>query len=103
MRISDWSSDVCSSDLRLPRGAENFRAPALTLSRNPPICPLVSTRVLRVLSDIHCTFGGISMQFRPLHDRVLVRRIEAEEKTDGGIRSEERSVGKECVSMCRSW
>ena len=25
------------------------------------------------------------MQFRPLHDRVLVRRIEAEEKTAGGI------------------
>jgi chaperonin GroES len=25
------------------------------------------------------------MQFRPLHDRVVVRRIEAEEKTAGGI------------------
>ncbi|WP_315756496.1 MULTISPECIES: co-chaperone GroES [unclassified Bradyrhizobium] len=25
------------------------------------------------------------MHFRPLHDRVLVRRIEAEEKTKGGI------------------
>ena len=25
------------------------------------------------------------MSFRPLHDRVLVRRIEAEEKTKGGI------------------
>ena len=25
------------------------------------------------------------MGFRPLHDRVLVRRIEAEEKTSGGI------------------
>jgi len=25
------------------------------------------------------------MAFRPLHDRVLVRRIEAEEKTAGGI------------------
>ena len=25
------------------------------------------------------------MNFRPLHDRVLVRRIEAEEKTRGGI------------------
>jgi chaperonin GroES len=25
------------------------------------------------------------MQFRPLHDRVLVRRIEAEEKSAGGI------------------
>ncbi|MGB3389986.1 MAG: co-chaperone GroES, partial [Pseudaminobacter sp.] len=25
------------------------------------------------------------MTFRPLHDRVLVRRIEADEKTAGGI------------------
>jgi len=25
------------------------------------------------------------MAFRPLHDRVLVRRVEAEEKTAGGI------------------
>ena len=25
------------------------------------------------------------MKFRPLHDRVLVRRIEADEKTAGGI------------------
>ena len=25
------------------------------------------------------------MAFRPLHDRILVRRIEAEEKTSGGI------------------
>ena len=25
------------------------------------------------------------MGFRPLHDRVLIRRVEAEEKTQGGI------------------
>lgn len=28
---------------------------------------------------------GNKMAFRPLHDRVLVRRIEADEKTAGGI------------------
>jgi chaperonin GroES len=28
---------------------------------------------------------GTRMNFRPLHDRVLVRRVEAEEKTAGGI------------------
>jgi chaperonin GroES len=28
---------------------------------------------------------GERMKFRPLHDRVLVRRVEAEEKTAGGI------------------
>src|SRR5215213_8559343 len=29
--------------------------------------------------------GFIPMGFRPLHDRVLVRRVEADEKTAGGI------------------
>ena len=29
--------------------------------------------------------GLINMGFRPLHDRVLVRRVEAEEKSAGGI------------------
>ena len=29
--------------------------------------------------------GVKPMGFRPLHDRVLVRRVEAEEKTAGGI------------------
>ncbi|BDD66394.1 hypothetical protein Sj15T_14150 [Sphingobium sp. TA15] len=28
---------------------------------------------------------ALNMAFRPLHDRVLVRRVEAEEKTAGGI------------------
>jgi chaperonin GroES len=30
-------------------------------------------------------FRSIRMKFRPLHDRVVVRRIDAEEKTSGGI------------------
>jgi chaperonin GroES len=30
-------------------------------------------------------FEEKSMTFRPLHDRILVRRVEAEEKTAGGI------------------
>ena len=29
--------------------------------------------------------GRFNMAFRPLHDRVLVRRVEAEAKTAGGI------------------
>jgi len=29
--------------------------------------------------------GAIRMKFRPLHDRVVVRRLNAEEKTKGGI------------------
>ena len=42
------------------------------------------------------------MAFRPLHDRVLVRRIEAEEKTAGGIiipdRAKEKPSEGEVVS-----
>src|ERR1700728_1729794 len=33
----------------------------------------------------HLTERKRSMKFRPLHDRVVVRRIEAEDKTKGGI------------------
>ena len=34
------------------------------------------------------------MGFRPLHDRVLVRRVEAEEKTAGGIIIPDTRQGK---------
>src|SRR3546814_9229281 len=61
MRISDWSSDVCSSDL-----ADFFRR--------------CSTRRRRLLTSICAT-----------------SRLVPERK-----RSEERRVGKECVSTCRS-
>jgi chaperonin GroES len=30
-------------------------------------------------------FEEVFMKFRPLHDRVLIRRVESEEKTMGGI------------------
>src|SRR3954469_11973216 len=32
-----------------------------------------------------CQFEEHHMKFRPLHDRVVIRRIEGEEKTKGGI------------------
>ena len=44
------------------------------------------------------------MTFRPLHDRVLVRRIEAEEKTAGGIiipdSAKEKPAEGEVVAVC---
>ena len=54
------------------------------------------TRVLTVFSNATGSAGQPAggsrtdrkvtrMNFRPLHDRVLVRRVEAEEKTAGGI------------------
>src|SRR3546814_5143507 len=70
MRISDWSSDVCSSDLFAPsrRAASFYRRP-------------------RQWDDLHLVMVG-----RQRHDR----------RADVGARSEERRVGKECVSTCRS-
>ena len=46
------------------------------------------------------------MRFRPLHDRVVVRRIDAEEKTAGGIiipdtAKEKPQEGE--VYRCGSW
>src|SRR5438105_7546399 len=32
-----------------------------------------------------CNLRRVPMKFRPLHDRVVVRRLDAEEKTTGGI------------------
>jgi chaperonin GroES len=44
---------------------------------------------LREQNDGREIAGGLdkedSMEFRPLHDRVVVKRIDAEEKTKGGI------------------
>jgi chaperonin GroES len=45
-----------------------------------------------VLAALHCHLnywktqkGASSMSFTPLHDRVVVRRLESEEKTAGGL------------------
>src|SRR5689334_15701120 len=35
--------------------------------------------------NLPCLHWSLRMKFRPLHDRIVVRRITAEEKTAGGI------------------
>src|SRR3546814_3083845 len=69
MRISDWSSDVCSSDLglTLPAHGEVARQTKAAFADN-------------VALDVRRAAG----------DRIAKAR------------SEERRVGKECVSTCRS-
>src|SRR4051794_2300675 len=47
--------------------------------------------------------GGKSMKFRPLHDRVVVKRVAEEEKTKGGIiipdTAKEKPMEGEVVSV----
>jgi chaperonin GroES len=38
-----------------------------------------------MLASANQALWEVAMKFRPLHDRVVVRRLEAEEKTKGGI------------------
>jgi len=56
--------------------AEPICAPSLALSLR---------ECQRVKFNLKRDKGLKHMGFRPLHDRVLVRRVEAEEKTTGGI------------------
>src|SRR3546814_4179046 len=71
MRISDWSSDVCSSDLD-PRDQEGA--------------------------------GADGRRRRRRQDAHPLRRDHGVDDPQGAreARSEERRVGKECVSTCRS-
>src|SRR3546814_16651843 len=96
MRISDWSSDVCSSDLQ---GAEG----SLQVSQATNQLLALATKQQFQLQNL------MAAQFRK-ESLEAARRgqsaIEARERTTrflgDGKRSEERRVGKECVSTCRS-
>src|SRR3546814_12108701 len=79
MRISDWSSDVCSSDL-------SHRAVALCLQH-------VGRQLRRPDGRHLCPWhGGVQLRM-DRHRRPGILR---------NLRSEERRVGKECVSTCSS-
>src|SRR3546814_2143568 len=88
MRISDWSSDVCSSDLP---GAEHAERRA----HHRDIADRIVAR-----ADPHRTHvrvaGAVAIEQQRDHD------IGGERKR-ADRRSEERRVGKTCVSTCRSW
>src|SRR3546814_3584009 len=87
MRISDWSSDVCSSDLGtvfLDRGEVKDALAWLRLLANPDD----DTAFLRAIGSPKREVGSAS----------LAKLAELAHHA----RSEERRVGKECVSTCRS-
>src|SRR3546814_13529441 len=101
MRISDWSSDVCSSDLVVALDNGEYLA-VLALDGIAFVTADIAT-----INDWHEKLNGAWRTIA--HDRVAVylhtiRRIERG-YPDGDFqsdRSEERRVGKECVSRCRS-
>src|SRR3546814_4543199 len=93
MRISDWSSDVCSSDLCRNASPQSLR-------RRWKERPF---KLRADGSDLPLT--ALIGFFQP--QRVLGEVVEDHLAADGGDllesrRSEERRVGKECVSTCRS-
>src|SRR3546814_13200249 len=109
MRISDWSSDVCSSDL--PTSPNSRPGPLYSALRAIPCWqdPSMTQIPERILVQAHLA----AKQPKPLtpeQEARLRSEIAAELKRQNAVlvahyytdRSEERRVGKECVSTCRS-
>src|SRR3546814_14035640 len=97
MRISDWSSDVCSSDLKLKVkkiSSDEGEGPKLTHRLHPP-----SVRGYDVV--VASTAGGNYMLDLFAHEDWTRQPVLAELRRLR-TRSDERRVGKECVSTCRS-
>src|SRR3546814_12318001 len=100
MRISDWSSDVCSSDLIVctidadqPTGIDpgsSRRSRRLHLERDKAI------EMGPDVTMLHCERDH---PLRIIADREFLRHAHAAMDLD---RSEARRVGKESVSTCRS-
>src|SRR3546814_12952309 len=103
MRISDWSSDVCSSDLSA-KSLEQSLASVEALSVKDFIDVYVS-RDHRDERARGCPMaalcGDAARQSSDLKS-AFAEGIERMLQTLGEKRSEERRVGKECVSKCRS-
>src|SRR3546814_8775841 len=84
MRISDWSSDVCSSDLHRRRADVVERTVVAA-----------TTEAVEPVDHHHVEIGHVFVGHA-----VDVAGEVARGRVD--LRSEERRVGKECVSTCRS-
>src|SRR3546814_11957846 len=97
MRISDWSSDVCSSDLQL--GAEGDGGGKAGEDERCRAGQRLGHREDRAEGAAQQRLVGGDDRGPGPHDQ---QRAAGEGERDGGDRSEERRVGKECVSTCRS-
>src|SRR3546814_15075989 len=92
MRISDWSSDVCSSDLEIT-GA------VLSVGARETLAESADTELVPADRAIARTGDVVYMTDPLARPDVLPGRSY---KLRWPERSEERRVGKECVSTCRS-
>src|SRR3546814_10638999 len=100
MLISDWSSDVCSSDLLSAAvGVMMVVVTYLTVHIFPGRAAFLITGALMAT----CMSANVFFWIIP-GQRRMVAALKAGQKPDplDGLRSEERRVGKECVSTCRS-
>src|SRR3546814_14303790 len=94
MRISDWSSDVCSSDLQ-KGGTEILRMPPHTVDRLRNVL-----KKLDQLEQVYVVLSEDGTVITIAHQVSQLRRRRTSRCSPR--RSEERRVGKECVSTCRS-
>src|SRR3546814_20077085 len=92
MRISDWSSDVCSSDLH-GVAADTKEAALLAFSAGVDV-DLVSGLYVRHLPELVAEGRVAESEI----DISCARVLRAKQR----LRSEERRVGTECFSTCRS-
>src|SRR3546814_19969751 len=97
MRISDWSSDVCSSDL----GGDALQRQGLHPGKNRDNQPLLAKSRADADVDVVENLQTVGMPAAVDRGRDLHRFGRCGDDV-GGVRSEERRVGKECVSTCRS-
>src|SRR3546814_15236727 len=100
MRISDWSSDVCSSDLTDADG-EPFAVELAGAVDEAVACHQVPADVYAVQQPEldGGPIGDLPVAVDHCADGIDGERVA---RTGDGIRSEERRVGKECVRTCRS-
>src|SRR3546814_16123878 len=114
MRISDWSSDVCSSDLQCPDADQQLAGRSADLVAERPRHPVFphDARTRRQVEPV----AGRPDRGEPAPPADPAGRIGselgsgplsgAEQKRPARVqisrRSEESRVGKECVSTCSS-
>src|SRR3546814_11877184 len=100
MRISDWSSDVCSSDLIRIKEREDFAAAIFLIFGRPSMFNRDVPTLAYVWTSSQLPEDAVvDSPYHPGTVRSIVLRSGGEHL---GRRSEERRVGKECVSTCRS-